>query len=125
MMPSSIIPLDYSCGTVPSSSPDDSLGGHGSNIGTAEHAASMLLAALSLLLLLVCAILTGLTMAICSLDITRLHVLSISGDKKKRFFFKSPREQPLILILLGRNQALVISQIKRHASWFLCKLFFE
>jgi hypothetical protein len=75
------------------------------HLGTVEESLPFLgFSALALLLLLICALLAGLTLAICGLDITRLQVLSVTGDQRQR------------------NRALVISRIKRHASWFLCKL---
>jgi hypothetical protein len=84
MMPLSIILLNSSCMTVRSISHDGSPDGHASDFGTGENLPFVLLAALAVLLLLVCAALAGLTLAICSLDITRLHILSMAGDQKKR-----------------------------------------
>jgi hypothetical protein len=85
MMPCSIIPIE---------SPD----------GVKDDLVFAGFSVLVLFLVLICALLAVLTLAICGLDITWLQVLSSTGDQKQR------------------NRALVIFWIKRHGSWFLCKL---
>ncbi|KFZ20741.1 hypothetical protein V502_03020 [Pseudogymnoascus sp. VKM F-4520 (FW-2644)] len=58
----------------------------------------------ALTLVIIAALLAGLTLAISSLDMTWLQIMSTTGSKRRR------------------HQAEIVSRIKRNASWFLCSM---
>ncbi|KFY18352.1 hypothetical protein V493_08697 [Pseudogymnoascus sp. VKM F-4281 (FW-2241)] len=58
----------------------------------------------ALTLVIIAALLAGLTLAISSLDMTWLQIMSTTGPKRRR------------------HQAEIVSRIKRNASWFLCSM---
>ncbi|KFY11958.1 hypothetical protein V492_04174 [Pseudogymnoascus sp. VKM F-4246] len=70
-----------------------------------EHQGPFLaLLIVALTLVIIAALLAGLTLAISSLDMTWLQVMSTTGPKRRR------------------HQAEIVSRIKRNGSWFLCSM---
>ncbi|ELR03201.1 hypothetical protein VC83_02323 [Pseudogymnoascus destructans] len=70
-----------------------------------EHKAPFLgFLAVALTIVVIAALLAGLTLAISSLDMTWLQIMSTTGPKWQR------------------RQAEIVSRIKRNASWFLCSM---
>ncbi|OBT88723.1 hypothetical protein VE02_02364 [Pseudogymnoascus sp. 03VT05] len=70
-----------------------------------EHKAPFLgFLAVALTIVVIAALLAGLTLAISGLDMTWLQIMSTTGPKRQR------------------RQAEIVSRIKRNASWFLCSM---
>lgn len=76
----------------------------------------------ALTLVIIAALLAGLTLAISSLDMTWLQIMSTTGPKRRRCV----SEAVYVVVsthLLHRHQAEIVSRIKRNASWFLCEFY--
>lgn len=77
---------------------------------------------IALILVTFAALLAGLTLAISSLDMTWLHVMSTTGSEKRRLVsLCGNMSMAISAYWFRRRQADVVSKIKRRASWFLCR----
>jgi hypothetical protein len=68
---------------------------------------------LAFAILILSALCAGLTLAIFSLDMTRLHILSASQCVKEKYAIKFSSSD-------NRKKAKALARIRRRSSWFLC-----
>lgn len=79
------------------------------------------MAALAVVLLVICSLLSGLTLALCGLDTTWLKLRSITGTPRQKY--GSSSSFICSVLTCPRQQALVVGKIKSHSTWMLCKIF--
>jgi metal transporter CNNM len=80
------------------------------------------MAAIAGVLLSLCALLAGLTLALCGLDEKTLHLRSITGPPKQRYANATSSTPQQVLLTSPSQQARVVARIKRRSTWMLCEI---
>lgn len=90
------------------------------SIARFHHGAWVGMAILAAVLLILCALFAGLTLAVCGLDATLLQLRCITGTPRERYVATCPcKSRPCSQYF--RRQARMVAGMKRRATWMLCK----